>query len=77
MDGGTAGQRNKIDGSALSERGCISLKHKLKPSNLQTYKTMKLSASVYSLVLPYNPHTLRIELTEQKVWGKTFNSVKL
>lgn len=49
MDGGTVGQRNKIDGSA--ERGCNSLKHKLKLSNLQTYKTMKLSASVYSLVL--------------------------
>lgn len=51
MDGGTVGQRNKIDGSVLSERGCNSLKHKLKLSNLQPYKTMKLSASVYSLVL--------------------------
>lgn len=59
MDGGTVGQRNKIDGSALSERGCNSLKHKLKLSNLQTYKTMKLSASVYSLVL-YAIHTCRI-----------------
>lgn len=51
MDGGTVGQRNKVDGNALSERGCNSLKYKLKLSNLQTYKTMKLSASVYSLVL--------------------------
>lgn len=30
--------------------GCSSLKHKLKLSNLQTYKTMKLSASVHSVV---------------------------
>lgn len=50
MDGGTVGQRNKIDGSMLSERGCNSLKHKLKLSNLQTYKTMKLSALVHSVV---------------------------
>lgn len=26
MDRGTVGQRNKIDGSMLSERGCNSLK---------------------------------------------------
>lgn len=51
MDGRTVGQRNQIDGSALAERGCNSLKHKLKLSNLQTYKTMRLSASVYSLAL--------------------------
>lgn len=51
MDGGTVGQRNQIDGSAPSERGCNSLKHKLKLSNLQTYKTKRLSASVYSPAL--------------------------
>lgn len=36
--------------------GRNSLKHKLKLSNLQTYKTMKLSASVHSVV-PEANHT--------------------